>query len=349
MMTQPLLQLKNLTTVFPTRRGLVTAVNGLNLTLQPGEILGIVGESGCGKSVTMLSILRLVARPGRIAAGDVLFEGRSLLQLSPVGMRAVRGREIAMIFQDPLSTLNPAFPVGEQIRESLRLHGLIRDGRLPWPFDRTRLAAEKRRVLQVMEEVGIPSPMDRYAAYPHQFSGGMQQRALIAIALACEPKLLLADEPTTALDVTIQAQILDLMRRINHTRRTAVILVTHDLGVAAEFCHNIAVMYAGRIVERGTTDQVITNPQHPYTRGLLACRPLLGGREPIRPIRGEVPDLIDLPVGCAFHPRCEFARDECLGDAIRLAEVAAGHYARCILHTGYQRREAPTERVGITV
>lgn len=344
-MSELLLQLRELKTTFPTRRGLVTAVNGVNLTVRRGEIVGVVGESGCGKSVTLLSILRLVARPGRIAGGDIIFQGRSLLGLSSSAMRAVRGRQIAMIFQDPLSTLNPAFPVGEQIREALRLHGLIRGNR--WPFDWGRTRAEKQRVLQVMEEVGIPSPMDRYAAYPHQFSGGMQQRALIAIALACEPQLLLADEPTTALDVTIQAQILDLMRRINRDHGTAIIMVTHDLGVAAEFCSTIAVMYAGQVVERGSTDQVIGNPQHPYTQGLLACRPGLSKRKAIVPIPGEVPDLVDLPVGCAFRPRCAHARPECEGEPIHMSTVGQGHYVRCIKPSGYERRAIDGVRLGL--
>ncbi len=344
-MAELLLQLRELKTTFPTRRGLVTAVNGVNLTVRRGEIVGVVGESGCGKSVTLMSILRLVARPGRIAGGDILFQGRSLLGLSPAALRAVRGRQIAMIFQDPLSTLNPAFPVGEQVREALRLHGLVPGNGGPFGWGRT--GAEKQRVLQVMEEVGIPSPLDRYAAYPHQFSGGMQQRALIAIALACEPQLLLADEPTTALDVTIQAQILDLMRRINRDHGTAVIMVTHDLGVAAEFCNTIAVMYAGQVVERGSTDQVIGDPQHPYTQGLLACRPGLSERKAIVPIPGEVPDLVSLPAGCAFQPRCVHARPECEREPIRMSTVGQGHYVRCIKPSGYERRPIDMTRLGL--
>ena len=346
-MAELLLQVNTLKTVFPTGRGLVTAVNGVNLTVRRSERVGIVGESGCGKSVTLLSVLRLVARPGRIAGGDIVFANRNLLSLTPAAMRAVRGKEIAMIFQDPLSTLNPAFPVGEQIRESLRLHGIVKNGR--WPFDWKRTARERQRVLKVMEEVGIPSPTDRYAAYPHEFSGGMQQRALIAIALTCEPKLLLADEPTTALDVTIQAQILDLMRRINQDHGTAIILVTHDLSVAAEFCNTIAVMYAGQVVERGSTDQVIGDPQHPYTRGLLACRPNLSVRRPITPISGEVPDLTNLPAGCAFAPRCDAAQLICADGPIPMATVGDGHYVRCIQPTGYRRLTQDAERVGLTI
>jgi oligopeptide/dipeptide ABC transporter ATP-binding protein len=335
----PLLELKNLTTVFPTRRGSVTAVNGVNLRLGPGEILGIVGESGCGKSTVLLSILGLIARPGRIAAGEVIFKGQNLSRMSPHALRAIRGREISMIFQDPLSTLNPVFPIGEQIREAMRLHGLIKNGLpLPWPFDGARRALEKKRVLEVMAEVGIPAPEARYRNYPHQFSGGMQQRALIAIGLVCEPAVLLADEPTTALDVTIQAQIVDLMHRINREHGTGIVLVTHNLGLAAEFCHNIAVMYAGRIVERGPVDQVIESPRHPYTQGLLACLPrLTGPRQAIDPIPGNVPDLADLPPGCAFAPRCPIARAECRQVELRLRAVTPGHYARCIQYETGER------------
>lgn len=329
MTNTPLLQLKNLTTEFPTRRGQVTAVNGVNLRLEQGEILGIVGESGCGKSTVLRSILGLIDRPGRIAGGQVLFKGQDLRQLPARELRGIRGREIAMIFQDPLSTLNPVFPVGEQIREAMRLHGLISG--LPWPFDGARRAQEKKRVLEVMAEVGIPAPEARYRAYPHQFSGGMQQRALIAIGLVCEPALLLADEPTTALDVTIQAQIVNLMLRINRTHHTSIILVTHNLGLAAEFCHNIAVMYAGRIVERGPVEQVVENPQHPYTQGLLACLPRLSSqRQAINPIPGNVPDLAELPPGCAFAPRCPLAQEACWQAELRLRAVTPGHYARCI-------------------
>ncbi len=333
-----LLELRNLTTVYPMKRGVVRAVDRVSLALREGEILGLVGESGCGKSTVLLSILRLIRRPGYIAEGEIWFRGRNLRDLSSRAMRAIRGKEIAMIFQDPLSTLNPAFPVGEQIREALRLHHIVDGSRLPWPFDFARRAREKARVLQVMEEVGIPSPMDRYAAYPHQFSGGMQQRALIAIALACNPALLLADEPTTALDVTIQAQILDLMRRINREHGTAIILVTHDLGVAAEFCQAIAVMYAGRIVEKGPVDSVVERPQHPYTQGLLNCRPRIAERDQrVQPIPGNVPDLVDLPPGCAFAPRCAHRRPVCGEGPIPLIQVGPDHWSRCLIHTDYRR------------
>jgi oligopeptide/dipeptide ABC transporter ATP-binding protein len=333
-MSEFLLELKSLTTVFPTKRGEVSAVDQVNLRVAPGEKLGVVGESGCGKSTLLLSILRLIPRPGRIAGGEILFRGRNLLDLPPSKMRDVRGKNISMIFQDPLSTLNPVFPVGEQIREALRLHGIIKNGAsFPWLLDHPRRALEKKRVLEVMAEVGISVPDTRYRAFPHQFSGGMQQRVLIAIGLVCEPALILADEPTTALDVTIQAQIMDLLRQINRDHGASIMLVTHNLGLAAEFCDSIAVMYAGRMVEHGPVDEVVTNPQHPYTQGLLACLPRITEKEQeLRPIPGNVPDLVDLPSGCAFAPRCPLVREECSHADLRLWAVAPDHYARCILY-----------------
>jgi oligopeptide/dipeptide ABC transporter ATP-binding protein len=335
-MAEPLLELRDLTTTFPTRRGEVTAVNAVNLRVAPGEILGIVGESGCGKSTILLSVLGLLPRPGRITRGDVRFRGRTISGLPARELRSLRGREISMIFQDPQSTLNPVFPVGEQIREAMRLHGLVQG--------RSRASQEKERVLQVMAEVGIPAPEARYRNYPHQFSGGMQQRALIAIGLVCAPALILADEPTTALDVTIQAQIIDLMRRINRDHGTSIILVTHNLALAAEFCHTIAVMYAGRLVERGSVDQVVYDPQHPYTKGLLRCIPRIR-RQPQRidPIPGEVPDLATLPAGCAFAPRCPEVQDACWTADLRLRAVSPGHYARCIAFESGERYTVEAE------
>jgi len=331
--TLPLLELKDLTTVFPLRRGLVQAVDGLSFQLRRGEKLGVAGESGSGKSVSMLSILRLVSHPGKIVKGQVLFQGDNLLDKSPTEMRRIRGKEIAMVFQDPMSTLNPVFRIGDQIRESLRIHDIVADDRKRvWPFNRARREAERQRVVEALKEVGIPIPEEGYKRYPHEFSGGMQQRALIAIALSCKPKVLLADEPTTALDVTIQAQILDLLNKINREHGTSIILVTHNLGVVAEFCDNIAVMYAGQMMEKGPTEEVIDNPLHPYTRGLLACLPRLTEKRKIHPIPGLVPDLIDLPAGCPFYPRCDVAMPECQeGRNISLKEVN-GRLVRCLLH-----------------
>lgn len=328
-----LLELRGLTTVFPTRRGVVMAVAGVGLTLDRGEILGIVGESGCGKSVTMLSILRLISSPGRIVSGEILFQGRDLLRLPGHAMRRIRGKDIAMVFQDPQTTMNPAFTVGEQIRESLRIHHVMDGGGGGWLPSRAQARAEKDRVCQLLAEVGISSPNDRFDEYPHQFSGGMQQRALIAIALACEPQLLLADEPTTSLDVTIQAQIMDLMRRINQERGAAIVLVTHNLDLASEFCQRIAVMYAGCIVEIGTVDEIIESPRHPYTRGLLSCIPRISSRRTrIEPIPGNVPDLAALDPGCAFAPRCPHTQPSCEAGPVPLFEVGPGHLARCFSH-----------------
>jgi len=332
----PLLELRGLTTVFPTRRGLVRAVDGLSFQLRRGEKLGIVGESGSGKSVTLLSILRLVPDPGQIVDGDVRFRGQSLLGRSPREMRRVRGREIAMIFQDPMTTLNPVFLVGEQVRESLRVHNIVSptNGVLTRLFDRGRKASERRRVWQALADVGIPAVRQSARRYPHQFSGGMQQRVLAAIALACEPQILLADEPTTALDVTIQAQILDLLNRINQKHGTAIVLVTHNLAVVAQFCETIVVMYAGQLMEKGPIDQVIEDPMHPYTRGLLRCLPRIGARrQRVDPIPGLVPDLANLVPGCPFAPRCDVATPKCSRmEAVPVRKMQDGRLVRCLLY-----------------
>jgi len=336
MTPQLLLELRDLTTVFPLKRGEVRAVDGLSFQLREGEKLGIVGESGSGKSVTLLSILRLVPHPGQIAKGEVHYRGENLLTKSAKEMRQIRGKDVAMIFQDPMTTLNPAFLVGEQIRESLRIHGIVPRSNGPFSrlLDRRRKAAEYRRVWEAMADVGIPVPRQSARRYPHQFSGGMQQRALTAIALACEPQVLLADEPTTALDVTIQAQILTLLDKINQQHGTAIVLVTHNLGVVAEFCQSIIVMYAGQLMEKGQIDQVIEEPMHPYTRGLLRCLPRIGARrEKIPPIPGLVPDLADLPPGCPFSPRCDVAMPECSRvDTIPLKTLPDGRLIRCLLY-----------------
>lgn len=330
------LDIKNLTTVFKTGKGMIKAVNDLSLWVGKGELLGLVGESGCGKSVTLLSILRLIPYPGEIISGNILFEGNDLLKKNASDIRKIRGMKISMVFQDPMTTLNPVFKVGEQIRESMAIHSIIksmnRKRSLGYFFDRYRRKEEYRQVIELMEQVGISMPESRYFEYPHQFSGGMQQRALIAIALSCNPSLILADEPTTALDVTIQAQILELLKGVNKERNTSMILVTHNLGVASEFCHRIAVMYAGRIVEVGSVDSIVQKPLHPYTKGLLNSIPRITKKlQRIEPIPGNVPDLIDLPDGCAFKPRCKWALNHC-NELTELKNMGGDHYVRCSLY-----------------
>ncbi|MGB4274208.1 MAG: ABC transporter ATP-binding protein [Bacillota bacterium] len=325
------LEVSGLSTEYPTPRGTVHAVRDVDLVLAKGDILAIVGESGCGKSASLLSIMRLVPRPGRIVNGSVKFEGRELLTLSEAEMRDVRGKDIAMVFQDPMTTLNPAYRVGEQISESLRVHGLLPG--FPRRLRRDERDKERELVVNLLRQVGIPSPEHRHLEYPHQFSGGMQQRILIAIALACRPKVILADEPTTALDVTVQAQVLDLMLEINEELGTAIILVTHDLGVAAEFCHKAAVMYAGQIVESGDIDDVLTSPLHPYTQGLLRSIPQIGQRRELVPVEGEVPDLTNLPPGCSFTPRCKDAHSVCFNIEPPFVTMNDGRKVRCHLYT----------------
>ena len=328
-MKERLLEIKDLTVEFPTRRGIIRAVHSVTLQLNPSERLGLVGESGSGKSMTLLTAMRLTPHPGRITRGDLLYKGNSLLLLDPKKMRSLRGKEIAMIFQDPMTTLNPVHKVGRQIQESLRVHNIY-DSAGGFGRESLRRKAERQRVYQLMAEVGIPSPEERYEAYPHEFSGGMQQRGMIAVALACNPEVLLADEPTTALDVTVQAQIMNLLARINRERGTGILLVTHDLSLAGEFCDRIAVMYAGQIVEKGTVADVIDRPGHPYTEGLLGALPRLSrGRQPLKPIPGEI-DQAHLPEGCAFSPRCRLATDRCRATAPELVEITPGHEVRCL-------------------
>jgi peptide/nickel transport system ATP-binding protein len=288
-----LLDVRKLKTSFYTREGAVRAVTGVDLQVRRGEILGLVGESGCGKSVTSLSIMRLVAPPGKVESGEVVFDGEDLLKIPDKKMRSIRGNRISMIFQQPTSALNPVLTVGAQIGEVLEIHRQM------------KRKAALQRALELLEMVGIPDPERRLAAYPHEMSGGMAQRVMIAMALACEPELLIADEPTTALDVTIQAQILDLMRRLQSDLGTAIVLITHDLGVVAEMCDRVAVMYAGEIIEHTDTRTLFRQPLHPYTQGLIGAVPVLGQtKETLTVIPGMVPNLIDLPDGCRFADRC---------------------------------------------
>jgi len=302
----------------------VKAVDSISLELKEGEVLGLVGESGCGKSVTLLSILGLVPYPGKITGGEVWFEGENLLEKSSNEMRYFRGNKISMIFQDPMTTLNPVFRVGEQIRESLSVHN----------YKKISKKIEKEKVLKLIKDVGLPSPEQIYQQYPHQLSGGMQQRILIAIALSCNPKVILADEPTTALDVTVQAQILDLLRKINKDVGTGIIFVTHDLGVVAEFCQKVAVMYAGKIVETGSVEQIIFKPKHPYTKGLLKSIPKIGDKKnKVQSIPGDVPDLAALPPGCSFYPRCNKSVHKCQKGEIPLKVMEKGRQVRCLLYS----------------
>ena len=322
---RPLLEIRGLRTSFHTRDGLVRAVDGIDFSVDRGEIMGLVGESGCGKSVTSLSIMRLVAQSGRIEGGEILFDGQDLLKLSPDAMRHIRGERISMIFQQPTSSLNPVWDVGTQIEEVLRIHRGMKG------------KAAEARATDLLKMVGIPDPKRRLKAYPHEMSGGMAQRIMIAMALACEPELLIADEPTTALDVTIQAQILDLMRNLRDETGTAIILITHDLGVVAEMCDRVAVMYAGEIVEQTDVVSLFREPLHPYTRGLIGSIPVVGDlREELSVIPGNVPNLIDLPAGCRFAPRCLARIEEGIDNAFdehpSLLPVRAGHDVRCWIY-----------------
>jgi oligopeptide/dipeptide ABC transporter ATP-binding protein len=319
---RPLLEVQGLRTSFHTRDGIVHAVDGIDFHVDRGEIMGLVGESGCGKSVTSLSVMRLVAKPGRIEAGQVLFDGLDLLKLSDEQMRHIRGDRISMIFQQPQSSLNPVWDVGKQIAEVLELHRGMKKG------------PARDRALELLRMVGIPDPARRLKAFPYEMSGGMAQRVMIAMALACEPELLIADEPTTALDVTIQAQILDLMRNLRDETGTAIILITHDLGVVAEMCDRVAVMYAGEIVEQTDVTTLFRRPKHPYTRGLIASIPVVGSvQDELAVIPGNVPNLIDLPKSCRFAPRCltRIEQDVALSTELHpeLLPVAAGHDVRC--------------------
>ena len=329
-----LLDVKGLYTSFKTRDGLVRAVDGIDFHVDRGEIMGLVGESGCGKSVTSLSIMRLVAKPGSIDAGEVIFDGQDLLKVSSDEMRKVRGDRISMIFQQPTSSLNPVWDVGTQIEEVLRIHRGMKG------------KAAHGRALELLRMVGIPDPDRRLKAFPHEMSGGMAQRVMIAMALACEPELLIADEPTTALDVTIQAQILDLMRNLRDEMGTAIILITHDLGVVAEMCDRVAVMYAGEIVEETDVLSLYRDPLHPYTRGLIGSIPVVGDvKESLAVIPGNVPNLIDLPPGCRFAPRCSARVEEnvVLADVVHpsLLPMGTDHQVRCWLYHDAEGRPLP--------
>lgn len=320
-MPETLLEVKNLKTKFQTDDGVMYAVDDVSFAVKKGQTLGIVGESGCGKSQTALSIMRLIQKPGMIESGEVFFKGQNLLKMSEAQMRNVRGKDISMIFQEPMTSLNPVFTCGEQIEEAVRLH-------LP----QLNKIQAKERAIEMLRIVGIPAPDKRYHEYPHQLSGGMRQRVMIAIALSCDPQILIADEPTTALDVTIQAQILDLMRKLQREFNAGMVLITHDLGVVAEMCQEVLVMYAGKVVEYGTVEDIFYRPKHPYTKGLLESIPHFetGQRlQSLKTIPGLVPNLYHLPKGCRFKDRCRYAQEDCGYAMPRLENLRGSHRVAC--------------------
>jgi peptide/nickel transport system ATP-binding protein len=334
-MATPILQVRDLHTQFATHDGIVKAVDGVSFDLHPGESLGIVGESGSGKSITALSILRLVPEPGRIVSGKVLFRNEDLLQVSGEEIREIRGRDIAMIFQDPQSSLNPVLRTGFQIDEALLAHG-----------NHTKSEAHSRTI-ELLKKVRIPAPAARVKDFPHQLSGGMRQRAMIAMGLVNAPSILIADEPTTALDVTVQAQILELLADLNRELGTAIVMITHNMGVVAGLCSRVLVMYAGQIVEQGPVEQIFENPQHPYTWSLLRSIPRIDAlrHERLRSIEGIAPDLLHPPSGCRFHPRCPFRLEKCFTDEPELKEVAPDQLAACWVTMERARREMKADEL----
>ena len=317
-MGDKLLEVKNLRTHFHTFKGDVKAVDGVSFSLNKGEILGIVGESGGGKSVTGFSILKLIEEPGKIVGGEIIFKGEDLVKKSERGMKNIRGSEISMIFQDPMTSLNPLYTIQQQIEEVLKLH--------------SNMNAEERRnrCIELLTDVGIPQPEERLDSYPHQFSGGMRQRVIIASALAAEPELIIADEPTTALDVTIQAQILRLMKRLVKEKNTSLLLITHDLAVVSEMVDRVIVLYCGQVLEAGKINEIIYNPSHPYTKGLLNSIPRLHDQKKrLLQIQGMVPNMFELPAGCNFAPRCKYCQDKCLQEEPQIREIDEGHRVSC--------------------
>ncbi|PPQ48996.1 peptide ABC transporter ATP-binding protein [Paenibacillus peoriae] len=326
-----LLEVTNLRTEFKTAAGTIRAVDGVDLSVGKGETLGIVGESGCGKSITSLSIMQLLPKGlGKIAAGEVRFNGENILDFSERKIRSIRGNEMAMIFQEPMTSLNPVFKIGKQIAESARYHHGVSKHKA------------KDMAVEMLTKVGIPRPEKVAASYPHELSGGMRQRVMIAMAMVCNPKLLIADEPTTALDVTIQAQILDLMRELQKSEGTSILMITHDLGVVAEMCDRVVIMYAGQVVEETDVKTLFKDPKHPYTQSLLASLPQLNSdQERLASIPGQVPNPLDMPKGCRFAPRCQFAKEICRAEAPELTEVEPGHKSRCLLQQeGYHEYTA---------
>lgn len=334
-MSDKLLLVKNLKTSFYTHVGEVKAIRDVSFSVDYGESIGIVGESGSGKSVTSLSIVQLLQFPGKVIGGEILFKGENLLKKNRREMRKIRGKHIAMIFQDPMTSLNPLFPIGNQIIEGILEHRKV-----------SREEAHKTAV-EMLHMVGIPSPESRINNYPYEFSGGMRQRAMIAMALSCQPELLIADEPTTALDVTIQAQVLNLMKDLNNKLNTAIILITHDLGVVASICKRVIVMYGGQVMEEGMVDEIFYSPLHPYTMGLLKSIPKVGVKERLVPILGTPPDMLKPPTGCPFYPRCEFAMNCCVNKPVPAFKVTPTHKSGCwLLHEDAPRIEKYEKQKG---
>lgn len=312
------LKIEHLKTQFQTRKGIVPAVDDVSIEIPKGKIIGLVGESGCGKSMTAMSVMQLVKKPGKVVDGSIMLMGKNLLEATPAEMRKVRGDDIAMIFQEPMTSLNPVYTVGHQVREAILLHQ-----------DVSREEA-KNRVLEIFRQVGIPEPEKRYRCYPHQLSGGLRQRVMIGMAMVCKPELLIADEPTTALDVTIEAQILKLMRQLRDEQGTSILMITHNMGVVAQMCDYVYVMYAGKVMEQGETFELFEHTRHPYTMGLLKSIPRMDCQvERLYSIRGVVPNLLKLPQGCSFCTRCDHADDRCRGQRPELYETAPGHQVRC--------------------
>jgi len=328
-MEEQLLELRDLHTTFFTREGQVHAVDGVDIRIGAGESVGIVGESGCGKSMTAMSIMGLLKKPGKVESGEILFDGRELTGMTPKEHRKLLGSQISMIFQEPMTSLNPVITVGKQVQEALLIHhkGMGRK-------------EAKQQVLEAFELVGIPDAAKRFGEYPHQLSGGLRQRVMIAMAMVCGPKLLIADEPTTALDVTIEAQILHLMKQLEEEKGTAVMMITHNLGVVAQFCTRLYVMYAGKVMESGTVKEIFQQVCHPYTDGLMRSAPNMKSKERLYNIRGMVPNMLHLPRGCRFCPRCQYSVQRCFEEEPKLYEAGRGHFVRCFLF-------APRESEGI--
>ena len=320
MTVESILSIENLKTYFFTKKGIVRAVDDISFELRKGELLCIVGESGSGKTVTALSILRLVESPGKIIAGKIILDGENVLELSPVKMQDIRGNKIALVFQDPHSALNPIFSIGDQVSEAITAHKSCNKGEA------------SSQATQLLEQVGIPNAKERFHDYPHQFSGGMKQRVVIAMALACHPRVLIADEPATALDLTVQAQILDLFLELRAKFEMSIIYITHDIGVVSEIADSIVVMYAGRIMEKGGKEEILGDPLHPYTKGLMGCLPSEKGK--IVPIPGTIPGLINPPIGCVFHPRCVNVMDICRMERPHMTKITNEHYVSCFLYGG---------------